>query len=245
MKAGYLLCGFISLSILSSATALAQTASNGAGDNDIIIVTATRSDRSNSAYYDDEQSAIGLTRRADYFVKRLYVSSDSRDADLRKSELLTMLRKTIELAPQSGISLVAGGYALKPVTLDNMDQLSIDKGNRPDTSRVTIYARIPIENTKQRTDDTNRRIEAFVKQIPVTGRSFIETGETSLAINNPDQYRLDVVKAIADESKRYAAMFGSDYGIEIRGLDSELYWQQADETHVFLYIEHSFMIKPK
>ena len=54
-----------------------------------------------------------------------------------------------------------------------------------------------------------------------------------------------VPRAIAAEAKRYAAMFGNDYGIEIRGLDSELYFQQSSQTELFLYIEHSFVIKPK
>ena len=40
-------------------------------------------------------------------------------------------------------------------------------------------------------------------------------------------------------------MFGSGYGVEIRGLESDLYWQQASETEVFLYIEHSFTIAPR
>ncbi|MEH6660348.1 MAG: hypothetical protein V7679_01755 [Parasphingorhabdus sp.] len=210
-----------------------------------IIVTSSRSDRSDSEYYDDDQSAIGLTRKADYFVKRLFVSSDSRDPQVRKSELLAMLRKTIEIAPQSGITLVAGDYSLKRVSLENVDDLPISSGRRPDTSRVTIYARIPVTRADQRADETDKKIESFVKKVPVTGRSFIETGSTNLAINNPDQYRLAVVKAIADEAKRYASLFGNDYGVEIRGLDSELFWQQASQTEVFLFIEHSFVIKPK
>lgn len=216
-----------------------------AQDDGAIIVTGSRSDRSNSAYYDDDQSAIGLKRTADFFVKPIYVSSDSRDPDLRQQELLAMLRATIEKAPAAGIAIVAGDYALKPVTSANVSELRIGSGNRPDTSRVQIYARIPITGNDQRARDADKKIETFVKAVPVTGRSFIETGGTVLAINNPDQYRIAVVKAIADEAKRYAGLFGSDYGVEIRGLDSELFWQQASENEVFLYIAHSFVISPK
>lgn len=211
----------------------------------VIIVTGSRSDRSDSDFYDEEQSAIGLTRKADYFVKSLYVSSDSRDRELRNSELLSMLRATIERASQSGITLAAGRYELKTVTLDNYQELQIRSGRRPDTSRIDIYAQVPLENASQRADDIDKQIEGFVKAIPATGRSFIETGSTSLAISSPDQYRMAVVKTIADEARRYAGLFGSDYGIEIRGLDSELFWQQASENEVFLYIQHNFVIKPK
>lgn len=37
-------------------------------------------------------------------------------------------------------------------------------------------------------------------------------------------------------------MFGSGYGVDIDGLDGDLYWQQSSETEIFLYIEHSFSI---
>ena len=81
--------------------------------------------------------------------------------------------------------------------------------------------------------------------MPVSGRSYIETARTDLPINNPQANRGAVVKAIADEAKRYAAMFGNDYGVEIRGLNSGLFFKQASETEVFLYIAHTFVIRPK
>lgn len=234
-----LLPAFATLAALLSVPAAAQD------DMSNVIVTGSRSDRSGSEYYNAEQSAIGLTRKADFFVKPLYVSSDSRDPDLRQEELLAMLRATIERAGAAGITLVAGEYTLTPVTLANMANLQIGYGNRPDTSRVQVYARLPVSDEVDRVRDADQKIMAFVGGVPVTGRSYIETGTTVLGLSNPDQYRLAVVQAIANEAKRYASQFGSDYGIEIRGLDSELYWQQAGEADVFLYIAHSFIIRPK
>lgn len=215
-------------------------------DSSLIVVTGSRVDRDDyDEYYDDEQSAIGLTRKADYFVKPIFVNSDSRDAETRSVEVTAMLKATIAMAKRDGISLVAGNYKLVPLTEETLDDLSYGRGSRPDTTRVKIYARVPVGGRFNSIDEVDEVISPFAKAVPVTGRSYIETGSTDLAINNPQQYRGAVVKAIADESKRYAAMFGGDYGIEIRGLDSELYFNQASETEVFLYIEHSFVIKPK
>ena len=234
-----LILGLAALSLTIPVAAAAQ-------DDALIVVTGSRIDRDDyDQYYEDGQSAIGLTRKADFFVKPLYVSSDSRDAEQRKQELLAMLRATVEMADGEGLKLVAGNYSLKPVTLANIEEQSIGRGRRPDTSRVLVYVRIPVGTGAGRADKADERIEVFAKTIPTTGRSYIESGGTSLAINNPEQYRSAVVKAIAGESTRYAGMFGSDYGVEIRGLDSELYFKQASETEVFLYIEHSFVIKPK
>lgn len=214
---------------------------------DTVVVTASRIDRSDyDEYYDDDQSAIGLTRTADFFVKPIYINSDSRDPQLRRSEVNAMLLATIERAEAQGISLVAGEYKLSPLTKASMDDLlTYRRGNRPDTTRVKLYARLPVGGRFKGQDEVDETIAAFRKQVPATGRSYIETGSTDLAIDNPDQYRGDVVRAIANEAKRYAAMFGSDYGVDIRGLESELYFKQASQTEVFLYIEHNFVIKPK
>ncbi len=213
---------------------------------DTVVVTAARQDRSamNAYFTSNGPPAIGVTRQADYFVTPLFVSSDSRDRNLRTQELFEMLGATLDAAGSEGITLVAGRYTLEPVTRANMRQLPVTGGNRPDTNRVQIYARIPLRGEGASVRATAERIAAFVKEIPATGRSFIDVGATSLAIDNPEQYRGAVVRHIAEESTSYAGMFGSGYGVRIEGLDGDLYWQQASETEVFLYIEHSFTIVP-
>jgi len=212
----------------------------------VVVVTGSRIERDDyDEYYDDEQSAIGLTRKADFFLKPIYINSDSRDPDTRKAEVDAMLAAAMERARAEGITVVAGNYTLKPLTPETMDDLSYGRGRRPDTTRISIYARLPVDGSYDRVDEVDDLVRSFVKDVPVTGRSYIETGSTNLGIDNPQQYRAAVVRAVAEESKRYAAMFGKDYGVEIRGLDSDLFFNQASETEVFLYIEHSFVIKPK
>lgn len=217
-----------------------------AQNEEFIVVTGSRVERdSYDEYYDEEQSAIGLTRKADNFVKPIFINSDSRDPDVRRAEVTAMLQETMRLAERQNIALVAGNYKLSALTAETLKDLTFGSGSRPDTTRVKIYARLPVGGSFAGVEEVDKAITAFVKTVPVSGRSYIETGSTDLAINNPQSYRGAVVKAIADEAKRYAAMFGPDYGIEIRGLDSELYFKQASETEVFLYISHGFVIRPK
>jgi len=214
---------------------------------DTVVVTGARQDRSsaNGYFRSNDPSAIGVTRTADYFVTPLFVSSDSRNPDERIEELFAMLSATMTEADQAGITLVAGRYTLEPVTAGTMRNLPIMGGNRPDTSRVQIYARIPLRGASASVGTTAESIAEFVKTIPATGRSFIDVGTTGLAIDNPEQYRADVVRHIAQESTSYASMFGDDYRVVIDGLDGKLYWQQSSETEIFLYIEHNFTIRPK
>ena len=213
-----------------------------------IVVTGSRQDRSaGNAYFSSNNgpAAIGITRSADYFVTPLFVSSDSRDRDERVEELFQMLAATLSSAGDEGIDIVAGRYKLEAVTLENMRELPLMGGNRPDTNRVQIYARIPLGGEDPSVRTTAERIRDFVKAVPATGRSFIDVGSTGLAIDDPEQYRIDVVRHIAEEANRYARLFGSDYGVAIEGLDGDLYWQQSSETEIFLYIEHNFSIQPR
>lgn len=216
---------------------------------DTVVITGQRQDSrsSGNAFFaaNNGPAAIGITRRADYFVTPLFVSSDSRDPDARSEELFAMLAATLAQAEKAGITLVAGRYTLAPVTLANMRELPIMGGNRPDTSRVQIYARQPLQGSAPNVRGTADQIAAFVKAVPATGRSFIDIGSTGLAIDNPEQYRGAVVRHIAQESTGYARMFGEDYRVEISGLDGDLYFQQASETEIFLYIEHIFSIRPR
>jgi len=231
--------------IVMSAAVFAVTPMAPVFAQETIVVTGARQDRSaGNAYFNSNSgpAAIGITRSADYFVTPLYVSSDSRNRDERIEELFQMLDATLTAANAQGIDIVAGRYKLEPVTRQNMRELPLTGGNRPDTNRVQIYARIPLAGDDPSVRSTAAWIKQFVKGIPATGRSFVDIGTTGLAIDDPEQYRGDVVRHIAKEATSYAAMFGSGYGVSIDGLDGDLYWQQSSETEVFLYIEHSFNI---
>lgn len=218
---------------------------------DTVVVTGSRQDRSSlNAYLGPTRngsgpSAIGVTRRADYFVTPLFVSSDSRNFEERKEELFKMLGETLKSAEAQGIDIVAGRFKLEPVTMANMRELPLVGGNRPDTNRVQIYARTPLRGEDPSVTRTAERIKEFVKAVPATGRSFIDVGTTGLGIDDPEQYRKAVVGEIAREATAYAKLFGNDYGVSITGLHGDLYFQQSSETEVFLYIEHTFDIAPK
>lgn len=96
---------------LQAAAVLASymTAPLAAQREELIVVTGSRNERgSYDAYYDEQQSAIGLTCKADNFVKPIYINSDSRDPEIRRAEVTAMLQETICLAAKEGIALVAG-----------------------------------------------------------------------------------------------------------------------------------------
>lgn len=112
-----------------------------------------------------------------------------------------MLEATLDAAQRDGVTLVAGRYTLEPATKANMRELPLESGSRPDTNRVKIYTRIPLRGTDPGVTMAADRIKALVKGIPASGRFFIETGTTSLAIDKPEQYCRDVVHHITKEPR--------------------------------------------
>lgn len=217
------------------APAIAQD--DGLGE---VVVTASRAQ---TRYYEEEQTVIGLRRTADSAVQYVKIGSDSRDEATRKSEIRTMLASAIQRAGAAGVQLVTGDVELVPLTQASVSDLLMRNGNRPDTSEIGFMVKAKIDGSAGKAQD---RIDAFVKSVPANGRALMEkTGGTTLTIINPDQYRDQVIKMVAAESTRYAAMFGPDYGVSINGLDQQLVWTQVSPSEVFLYLPYRFSVQTK
>lgn len=222
---------------LLGAVPLAAQEDSGLGE---VVVTAQRSDRE---YYSDEQPVIGLRRQADSAVQNVWFTSDSRDEAMRKREIHAMLLAALDRAAGAGVQLVTGEVELAEVTRANYKDLLFQNAGRPDTSRIDLMIKSKLTGS---TGGAQQRIDTFVKSVPANGRALLEKrGDLTLTIINPDQYRDEIVKLIAEHSKRYAGYFGPEYGVEVTGLQEQLSWAQVSGSDVFLYIPYRFTIKPK
>lgn len=205
-----------------------------------IIVTAQRS---SDEYYSDGQPVIGLRRQADSAVQSVSINSDSRDETTRKREIHTMLLSAIDRASAAGVQLVTGNFELVQVTRNNYLDLDFKAGSRPDTSKIDLMVKSKLAGS---TGTAQKRIDDFIRAVPVNGRALIDKrGDLTLTIINPDQYRDQVVKLVAEGALHNAGFFGPDYGVEVSGIGEELEWSQVSNTEVFLYVPYRFIIKRK
>lgn len=220
--------------------ATAQGLQNNSNIAAEIVVTGTRK---SADYYDDEQTVVGLRRPADSAVQSVTIMSDSRDESTRKSEINAMLASAIQRAGANGVELVTGDFELTPLTSTSAKDMIFRPSNRPDTSQIQFFVKAQLSGS---TGGAQERIDRFVKSVPPSGRALMEKrGNLTLTIINPDQYRDQIVKLIADEAKKNAAYFGPDYGVEVGGLNEQLSWSQVSGTEVFLYIPYRFTFRPK
>lgn len=205
-----------------------------------VVVTANRYA---APYAQQARPVVGLRRRADSAVMRLTISSDSRDEADRTREIHTMLAAALERAGAAGVELVVGDFDLRPVTRANYTTLPLLPAGRVDTSRVDLMLKVKLSGTA---GDAQKRMTDFAAGIPKTGRGVVEPSfGVTLTIVDPDQYRDQIVQAVADSARKYSAMFGADYGVQVSGIEGQVAWSQVSPTEVFLFIPYTYTVVPR
>lgn len=205
-----------------------------------ILVTSTRQ---NLRYAQQDRPVVGLRRQADSAVMQITISSESRDAAVRKREIHTMLAAALDRAAVAQIDLVTGPYELTPVTKATYQVLPHYSAGRADTSQVSLMIKTKLTGSAVA---AQQRLEAFVKNIPRSDRGAVDHGAgITLTIVNPDQYREAIIKAVAEHARRHASFFGDEYAVRVDGIDKQVLWSQVSGTEVFLYIPYRFVVAAK
>jgi hypothetical protein len=212
---------------------------------------------------------VGLRRQADSAVRNIEITSDSRELDMRRSEVEAMLLAAIDRAARDGVVLVTGEFELVELTrenwqdqfpgLANPDAIADDEDDDYDyyddeddapspayeddggTMTVRLKVKTRLEGS---IGDAEKKLTAFVRKVPATGRSQIgQRGELALTIVKPEQYRDAIYTRIADAARHAESFYGPDYGLEVTGLDNAIEWKQASNTDVFLFIRYNFVVR--
>ena len=84
-----------------------------------------------------------------------------------------------------------------------------------------------------------------MRAVPATGRAEIRSsGDLTLSVVGPDQYRDRILELIAADSRATAARFGPNYAVTATGLDRPVEWMRAGLTEVFLYVPYNVVVVP-
>ena len=225
--------------LLISSPSLAQTP-GGLGE---VVITASRRDADN---YDASVPAIGMRRVADYAVQEVVVTCDTRDASKRHDEIFAMIRGAIDLAvKRGGVELATGTVVVEPLTASTYRNLTLKNDGRPDTDKAKFLVKTRLSvgtDAKEALD----RIDAFVKDVPTVGRAEMKpSGDLTLSVVGPDQYRGQIIDLVAADARATAAKMGAGYAVEIKGLDRPVEWTRASLTEVFLYLPYAYSVVPR
>lgn len=190
------------------AAPLPVLAQEGDGGGEIIVTAQRREAKLPAAMsslpYLNRRPLAGLRRPADGVVRHIEITSDSRDAEMRRTEVQAMLLAALDRAGRANLSLVTGQLEVTEVTRDNWRTLfpalanpaaksdDADEDDDEDDYRddedesgkvqpgyaddgSTAVARLMVKIRLTGTiADAQQKIGAFVKSVPASGRSQIE-----------------------------------------------------------------------
>lgn len=184
---------------------------------------------------------IGLKRRADFIVIMVTFTSDSRDALVRREEIHAMLLDALVKSDAAGLGLSTGSPVLVPLTRANYQNIALQYAGREDTSKADVMISVPLTGTPA---DAEKRVDSFLGSLKRSGRGTITKsyGTRMVGLRNPEQYRAQIVRLIADDVRANAAVFGPDYRGVVDGIDKPVLWSQVGEADVFLYLPYSYRL---
>jgi hypothetical protein len=198
----------------------------------------------------EKRPAVLFRKRADNLVQPLLVTDDTRSAEARLSELGQAIARLDEAARRSAtvkIALVVetaeGIQLVRP--FDRAQALAtIMNGSRPDTSQVRLLAKTAIGDADRDQSQPAARIEEFLRGVDLAGRAQLERlGDAALSVVRPEQYRQDVVAAVAADLRKITDQMGSGYGGKVEGLEQPIEWIQLDELELGLYIPYQLTVE--
>lgn len=206
-----------------------------------IVVTGSRIDQED---YSDRQPAVGLRRKADFLVQQVTIRGDTRDADQREKEIRAMLRRAIEMAARSEVELAQGDYILTRLTIETASEIELQNDRRPDSQQIIFLVKAPLAS--QTIEQAQVAIRRFIETVPETGRAQMdEMGDATLSVVGPDSYRDQIIAAVAADAKRQAAVVGSDYAVELTGLNMPVQWSRSGPGEVLLFIPYELSVLPR
>lgn len=208
---------------------------------EIIVVTGSRIEQND---YSDYQPAVGLTRKGDFLVQEVAIRGDTRDAEQRADEIRTMLRDAIRIADRGDIELATGDYILTRLTLENAEDVDLQRDRRLDAERINFLVKAPLKDRS--VAEAQAAIKAFIASVPEVGRAQMDDmGDPKLSVVGPDSYRDQIIAKVAEDARRQAKVLGDDYAVELTGLNMPVQWTPAGPGEVLLFIPYELKVIPR
>lgn len=185
---------------------------------------------------------VSIKKTGDFLVLRVNVENDSRDVSLRRQEIDETVGRMIESAAKIGrIQLHSGEH---PITRESPKIKLSEGSDRADTSCAELYVKVPLkadDNVPALTEE----LKNFVSSTAVAGRTELLPGEVGLSLLDPEQYRHELIGAIAKDVVKVASLFGESASFTVTGLDQKMKIRRVGVTEVELYLDYGFVISSK
>ena len=225
---------------VSAAPAQAQDPDDGGAEE--IVVTGARM----VEWDPDDIPHVSVVRRADNLVTSVRVEADTRDRTQRLNELRATLRNMAAAAAQSPvIELGVGSDVIGELDQNQLDRIIIPDGTKPDFSFATLLIKTRV-GPGDSFDTAAGRLRAFAAATKTVGRAqVVPSNDYDLTLVNPNQYRPQIMAAVAQDARSAAASFGEGYGVRLEGLENRVTWYQYSPLELALFIPYTLEIMPR
>jgi len=233
--------------LAAAALVLSVAGSAFAFQDDRIVVTGSRVMNPNLEIgRQSNVPHVHVVRRADNYLVRLEVLSDTRERAPRRVEVRETLTRILSAAASNpDITIAMMGDTLIDLDADMTEQIDIrEHRSREDVSTATLYLKTSVRETDN-FDDPDQRIAGFLEGLSTMGRAeVIPSGSYNLTITGgADQYRNDVVRAIAADARFLRSTFGTDYAIEVEtDLHERVQLVQTGTLDLAIYLPYTTSI---
>lgn len=190
--------------------------------------------------YSPQGPAARLTMLADYVAIPVNIQNDAKDPVKRSDEIEKAYRSITErLATQPGLKVMHGVISLSP--RDYSKSLSSSASNPGSAQLYVLGAMKPDTNIFSLT----KRIQEILAQTPLADGTKMYLGNTSLGLDEPEQYRSQLLGLIAKSVADTRKALGSTGFVEVEGLESSVTVMQWNDREVVLFINYRLRIQTK
>ncbi len=209
-----------------------------ASDEVIVLSPFTIDDSRSSNRY--PKPPIVLRKTADFYALEIQLTNDSRLLEQRRNELHETILNLLKRARVDGKVELHNGQNL--VDESNYMLPVIPLPGKSDTSYLKLLVKVPLGD-KDSVTQLKEKLEDFISNTEMVGRTYFEYLGSALTIKNPEQYRMELIEKIAEDINAVDEAFGGEMSFSINNLDDRMTVSQSSERTVDLYILYSFTME--
>ena len=186
--------------------------------------------------------SVGLLQRADSITLSITVSSEQRDPELRADEI----RQVRELLKKKAHDSVRIQVRNGPVSLSARPQQKTDNSlssvSEP-VSQASFDIIVAIDKNKGDIYSSVGDARRFVSDLRLPGKTLYSVGEPVLSVDNPEQYRKQLLQRVAQELGTMKEIFGGKTAFTFEGLHRPVMVRAVDDINVELFIPYSVEVR--
>lgn len=189
--------------------------------------------------------AATVMRKADFVACPVSLSSDKKEPEERFADIQAATRMIVRAAENNPKIMIHSG----PVSLsgDSQSSFSLSKLSSGYDSHSTarLHILVPVGDGRPDVFAGGLAIKQFLAGVKFPDKVQCSLGQIQLAVDNPEQHRQEVLKAIAESIKQVRGVLAQDGEIQVMGLASPVMARQADDESIELFINYSLSISGK